>query len=341
VCCSKHAFESLGENGCELFLRYRRTREPQFESPLAEDAIMIEAKDENNHFDNGQDKNPDSSREKIVLNDTSYDCQTHKGLDHQSSEAFPSTPSPLCLPERKRKIVEWLCHNIHHLNELSQLPFVSPELLRLHHHFFTPSIQNNLCEEEDLLFNRADGVSNSTTSNQQVDAIYSEPFIMSQSVHSYEEQIRISEPTLNASQQYASGYAGALPMLKRKVSYRFLSDTTLPSKTVNDSTSRKENGGSVSKLIADVSGNSMQPKSKRARRNRTRISFVPRIKEKLDSFLETDHLKALNFMRQLQFVEKSLLSNMIYEYPSEDLNSNDYLAGIIAADAEMILLDMI
>lgn len=83
----------------------------------------------------------------------------------------------------------------------------------------------------------------------------------------------------------------------------------------------------------------MQPRSKRARRNRSRISFVPRFKAKLDSFLDSCHHKALGLMRQLVYVERTLLNDEIY--PLESLGSTQYLVGTLAADAEMILLDMV
>ena len=44
---------------------------------------------------------------------------------------------------RKQWIVEWLCSNIQHLNKLSQLPFSSGELWRLHQHYFTPVINES------------------------------------------------------------------------------------------------------------------------------------------------------------------------------------------------------
>ena len=69
---------------------------------------------------------------------------------------------------------------------------------------------------------------------------------------------------------------------------------------------------SVSKLIEDMNGQSMQPKSKRPRRNRSRMSIVPKIKLKLDSFLDPDHQKALDLMRKLYYVEMSLLNGIIY-----------------------------
>ena len=95
---------------------------------------------------------------------------------------------------------------------------------------------------------------------------------------------------------------------------------------------------SVSKLIEDMNGQSMQPNLKRPRRNRSRISIVPKIKQKLDSFLDSDHQKALGLMRQLHYVEKSLLNGSIY--PIQERGAATHLIGDLAEDAETILLDM-
>jgi len=42
------------------------------------------------------------------------------------------------------------------------------------------------------------------------------------------------------------------------------------------------------------------------------MSIVPKIKLKLDSFLDSDHQKALDLMRKLYYVEMSLLNGIIY-----------------------------
>jgi len=59
----------------------------------------------------------------------------------------------------------------------------------------------------------------------------------------------------------------------------------------------------------------------------------------MDLFLDACHQKALVLMRQLQYVESALLTGGIY--PNGSSGQNNHLAGSLAADAEMILLDMI
>merc|ERR1712228_723994 len=111
------------------------------------------------------------------------------------------------------------------------------------------------------------------------------------STQSSQEKMSVptSDPSLPASPPGAS-----LPMLKRKVSYRFLGDAAISPHGRSETHHNFLHDSSVSKLIEDGGiGHSMPPKTKRARRNKTRISFLPRIKTKLESYLDVCHEKAL------------------------------------------------
>jgi len=69
-------------------------------------------------------------------------------------------------------------------------------------------------------------------------------------------------------------------------------------------------------------------------------SISRRKQEKLDSYLDTDHEKALIMMRQLYFVEQALLNSQIN--PSQSTSDRcTHLSGILADEAQMMLLDMI
>jgi hypothetical protein len=85
---------------------------------------------------------------------------------------------------------------------------------------------------------------------------------------------------------------------------------------------------------------SMPPQNKRTRRNKTRISFLPRIQEKLDSLLDVCHEKALTLMRQLYFVEGALLRGDIFGSNATGVPKATHLCGVLASEAEMIVLDM-
>lgn len=272
-------------------------------------------------------------------------------------------------PSRKKRIVEWLCNNIKHLNKLSQMPFDSGELLKLHQHYFTPVVNESggtsgfRQESKSTSGSSAPDVSRASSNNQQMEDA---SFVSSTGFRSGDvSMVPASDPMfangsgsqLAASDPPQQGYsqpviASSLPMLKRKVSYRFLGDAsmhhnhpTLPPPVSTPSLwggIGSSNAGSVAKMIQNgPSGNhSLPPKSKKARRNRTRISFLPRIKAKLDSYLDVCHEKALATMRQLYYVEQAILNGRVN--PLDD-NSRvlQHLSGALATDAETIVVDMI
>ena len=333
VAVAKRAFQSLGANSEDVLARsYGREKEASFDCPLSADAIISEASDL--VVDDGPINQADMTTDQVGMDEVD--------IQNMHSPPIPGdlvvrTATPLCpsldSPTRKKKIVEWLCcdGNINHLNQLAQLPFNSSELWRLHQHYFSPTIQENWESSSNGSYSQDANIFN-VSSMQGGSSILSEPFATTPSTDiSSHHHIPISAPVMNDN-------IGSLPILKRKVSYQHLHEASFDSNSklpVNKNSANQ----SVSKLIEDRSGSMMQPKFKRARRNRSRISMVPRIKEKLDSFLDSCHTKALVLMRQLFYVEKSLLNKRIY--PLDGLDATPYLAGTVAADAEMILLDMV
>ena len=320
VAVAKKAFEALGPDGEEnLSKTSSKTKLTSFESPLAGDVIVVESDGAAVPLDH-----PDSS------------CYGYENSNAMEGSQ-PPIPGELLVPKqiskmptldlstRKKKIMEWLCNNMYHLNELSNLPFNDGELWRLHQHFVSPTIQvtNLHCNGDSNTLDESVDELNSimSSSANPCSSILSEPCAPQQS--SEFSATPASEPVI-----------GNLSMLKRKVSYRHLHEAVMIQNPVS---SRPDLA--VTKLIEDMNGHSMQPKSKRARRNHSRISIVPRIKKKLDSFLVSDHHRALGLMRQLAYVEKSLLNGSIYPV-EEDLVTATHLIGSLASDAEMILVDM-
>jgi Ran GTPase-activating protein (RanGAP) involved in mRNA processing and transport len=269
----------------------------------------------------------------------------------QSFVAPPEeTKSGVPDPSRKKRIVEWLCVNIQHLNKLGHRPFSSAELWKLHQHYFTPVVNETggsvapspspSTHSSAVGMSSVPEVSITSTKNQGdgIDEIADEPMT-----------VQMSDPSIKAS---PFGGISPLPLLKRKVSYRFLGDAALqtapclevhysgdvrPSCTYSAPTQN----GSVSMMIeTGPTGHTMPPKTKRARRNRSRISFLPRVKAKLDSSLDVCHEKALVTMRQLYYVEQAILSGQVN--PVDPITtSRTHLCGDFATDAEMIVCDMI
>lgn len=322
---AKRAFESLNAPGDAINMRVLAAhRSVSFDSPLTEDAIILESNDVGTRAENDHDGTychnnyVNSLNESIQLASVSDDVRL--------TRKKATTPSPsVDVATKKKMMLEWLCKNIQHLNELSQLPFNSSELWRLHQHFFSPTIQIMVVDnnsEEASPTQSEEAMKRYEAGNGKCTSVLSVPCTSFPSSNS--TPVPCSEPVIHGSKS----------LLKRKVSYRFLGEATLSSSTPEASTIDQ----SVSKLIEDMSGQSMQHRSKRPRRNRSRISIVPRIKQKLDSFLDSDHQKALGLMRQLYYVEKSLLNGNVY--PIEDIKGATHLIGVLASDAETILIDM-
>ena len=324
---AKKAYENLVANGVDVFSRRKNgLTEPSYGSPLAGDAIMIETSQRGLQQTTEETQNGDpGSRDQMP---------THQARSFVAPpEANTTTKQEMPDPARKQRIVEWLCLNIQHLNELAQLPFSSRELWRLHQHYFTPVV--NECG--GVL---AQGAGNGMIcSVPEVSRMYPASAVIPSAESSSDEHVAVpvSDPALPGS----PAVAASLPMLKRKVSYRFLGDAMVTSHSRVEHKMDGALNGSVAKLIEDGhTGHSLPPKTKRARRNRTRISFVPRIKSKLDSYMDVCHEKALITMRQLYFVEQAIRKGQVN--PLEpSAHERIHLSGILASEAEMIIVDMI
>ncbi len=317
VAVAKRAFEALGPHREEILSQKLHSKLLSFESPLAGDVIVVESNGLMDTLDH-----PDSSDSGSENNNNEISSQPPIPGELIVHNQAKTKTLLLDQSTRKKKIVEWLCKNMYHLNELSNLPFNDGELWRLHQHFVSPTIQDTNLHCNGEFSNTAESIDelNMSSSVNPCSSIVSEPCAAPQSVDL--STVAASEPVI-----------GNMSMLKRKVSYRFLNEAAMIQNTVSPGPDL-----AVSKLIEDMNGHSMQPRSKRARKSRSRISIVPRIKKKLDSYLVSDHHRALGLMRQLAFVEKSLLNGSIY--PVEDLGSATHLFDSLASDAEMILVDM-
>jgi len=322
---AKTAFENLVANGIDVTSRrLPNTIYPLVGSPLATDAIITESPPKvftvnhtNGHFD---------------LHHTS-NSKTIKSTQSRSFVAHPESPKKQEMPDpaRKKRIIEWLCSNSQSLNELAQLPFSSSELWKLHQFYFTPVVKESggsSCQrkEGDLFF----------SSVPEVHRMHQNGSAVTHSTHLVDDR-----PAIPMSDPAFSGPASSsIPMLKRKVSYRFLGDATPTSNEEPHLMDSRIHTDSVAKIIEQGhTGHSLPPKTKRARRNRTRISFLPRIKAKLDGYLDVCHEKALITMKQLYIVEQAILSGKVIPIKSDGI-SRTHLSGILASDAEMIIVDM-
>lgn len=218
--------------------------------------------------------------------------------------SFVAPPAEECVPSeeescrRRRWLKGWLGDNAKLLEKLGEQKFNANELWRLHQHYFTPVV--NVSGGETPINAGAlssTNVAGDSTDSVTVAAAGSQPVMTTSK----------SKPT-GAIPSQAQG--SSLPMLKRKVSYSCLAAVA-----------------ANPHVAARPSLEIPTMPTKRARRNRTRISFMPRIQAKLNSYLDVSHEKALILMRQLQYCEQTW--------------GVTHLSGPLAHDAETILLELL
>lgn len=332
---AKKAYASLVANGVDVFSRHGLdVADSSFESPLAGESIMSESPGRED-----REQNEDAVKPQRVLTGDLPAKQTRSFVAPPESSGSNGKP-PVPDPARKQRIVEWLCSNIQHLNEMSQYPFDSRDLWRLHQHYFTPVVNETGGAASQLVKSADERIVSSVPDVLRTNTGGSTftPSIISSDGHF---SVPISEPVLPGAATGPNSLPNSLPMLKRKVSYRVLGDAMIVSDTKFEKKMEetKQNGAVARMIQHGHTGHSLPPKTKRARRNMTRISFLPRIKQKLDSYLDLCHEKALVTMRQLYFVEEAILRGEINPLDTTQ-PPRTHLCGILASEAEMIVVDM-
>lgn len=334
---AKKAFAELATNVGDFDnCQWSGTGEAVVGCPLVADDIMLES----------------SSNYPVHCRTGSNDTQVK--VDGQSNPSMltnnvasfiakPEAPTPIVYDPAQRKVLsEWLSANIKDAQKLAQQPFNVGELWRLHQHYFTPVVNES----------GGESITSPTVSTME-HATSNVPFVFISSSfnnpsglmneHGISALATGSLPTINGPRNQLA----SLPILKRKVSYKFLSDAAVfasavgfPQRNVTEFLTPAPPLPVMIEAAPLVQ--SMPPKTKRARRNRSRISFLPRTKAKLDSYLDVCHEKALITMRQLYFVECALLEGKVHPLdPDDAMRSSKYLCGVLAHEAEILVVDMI
>jgi Ran GTPase-activating protein (RanGAP) involved in mRNA processing and transport len=335
---AKKTFTDLVESGGVFLSRQRANANEQTRgSPLVNDDIMLVSSSQVQLHDLVSIKYMDR-RNSTPSGGRSVTTQ----LPTRKVASFVATPEnpkqSLPDPARKRRVVEWFSANINDINKLAALPFNSGELWRLHQHYFTPVV------------NETGGASVAPSPSPSIGSVEitasSVPEVSRTSSTDNSASVGLvagSHPSMKAS----GNLLASLPILKRKVSYRFLGEAAAFSSVsgieCRNGPAPVSNQQSIAMMIeGGPCVHSMPPKTKRARRNRSRISFLPRAKAKLDSYLDVCHEKALIAMRQLYYVEQAILRGEVNPIdPVDATNPLMHLCGDLAKDAEMIVVDMI
>jgi Ran GTPase-activating protein (RanGAP) involved in mRNA processing and transport len=265
--------------------------------------------------------------------------------------ATPETPrQAVSDPARKKRLAEWLNANSKQIQKVAQQPFHAGELWRLHQHYFTPVVKETGGEyvpNSSILSANSDGKASSSVPHVSISSSSENPCgLMSDNAVS-----ALSESSHFAIQAPRNQLA-SLPILKRKVSYGCLREVSAFSSDagveVRSALSCAPTGQEATPMAMEgrPTIHSMPPNTKRARRNRSRISFLPRTKAKLDSYLDKCHEKALITMRQLYYIERAILDGSVYPLDEASCSSTKHrplthLSGDYALDAEMIVVDML
>jgi hypothetical protein len=272
---AKRAFASLRENAQDVLAGDPNRR--VLESPLAKEVMTEEATDDMDsdngpHIEAGAGRSIEQLFGDTTLSGASKSFIVPPPLSAEKS----SVPDPL----RKRRMLDWLTSNVRSLNELEKRPFDSSELWRLHQHYFSPvvnetggDVPGSPAPSSEAMATMISSVPEVSRRNRSLPANTGDP--RSVAVSDNNLGVPVSDPFMASSPPQL----GSLPLLKRKVSYRFLGDATISSRQTNARSHMDDHESSVSKLIGQGKvGSSLPPKSKRARRNKTRISFLPRVK---------------------------------------------------------------
>jgi len=382
VAVAKRAYESLGGDGnlaeaASRLLQYTPkdgfdSREPSLDCPLVEDAIMIEADsvgdnlEGEGHCDVMLDLDVSSEVSSLeVFHDhkinglNGYPRAIGSNGVPSLKPSVPRTPrNGAALEEtgRKRRNVDWLCHNIKNLHQLAQMPFNSTELWRLHQHFSALAIQIKIPHSTKVdgdEISTVNSISAFSSPDHAMESLQSECSIMqrpnsiiSAPCNSSSPLSFQSEPSPPFSEISLPAGSGSPPehvpqhstingTLGRKVSYRSLNDALLggafPTAPV-----LKDRGRTISTVVEDGCP-TPQPRNKRPRQNRSRISHFPRMKAKLESLLQKDHHKALVLMRQLHYTEQQFLNMLTAD---QQVSDSSYLSRECTKDIETILIDM-
>ena len=326
---AKKAFAELEFDGLDRYSEQDGTlNELSYASPIVSDGIIVETISQPD-LDDGTSMVPPS-----------IDRRRSTGATPNRVGSFVASPvshkrSLQNDPERKNRISSWVYANSKELNRIAAKPFDAAEMWQLHQHFFTPVVNESGGETLTVPSSNATLPGLTASSVPEVSRT-SSSFNPGDSISVGTNGF--SHPIMKSSRQ-SSNQLSSLPLLKRKVSYRSLGDAA---RTEFRSAAILQQPVAV--MIEGVPGtHSMPPKNKRARRNRTRISFLPRIKKKLDASLVSCHEKALTTMRQLFFVERAILNGEVNPniFPSPDPEPLVHLSGDLAVDAETIIVDML
>ena len=202
-------------------------------------------------------------------------------------------------PAKRKRLEEWIGQHITSLTELANLPFNDADLWKLHQYFFSP-VGTSIFKKS------TDGPQIPTSNDSEAK----------------------SSPTksINPTTKKAGG-------LTRKLSFRHLGDaeatTEIPGVNRRRSLEMIDGGGGGD-------NDDGAPATKRARSNKPRIEYYPRVKTALDTLrYQANQNQVLVKLRQLKYVEGAMFQGRSL-HCDVSLNPNGFTTTDVEAVLEML-----
>jgi len=321
VAAAKSAFEALGDAGGALLLTEEPQRSLSESSPMVSmDAVMLEKTPSGTirvptpPFD--EDSN--QHRKQLPINEPRDVSSSHKSNGSVCTANGKDCPETPVDPAAKKRNMDWLRLHFRSLNEMIQLPYVYADLLQLYRYFYSPVDVG------------ADSDESSVTEGK--------------SILGFGPGATVAAAPQPQTSSGSSPHQRPKPQssLQRKISYRGLHDVMMGHQPSNNIAAPNLNSATESSCKRRTgSDQSMQPKTKRARNDKPRIDYFPRLKAKIEQHLSSSkQTKALVLLRQLKFVERTMFhGGNLYCDQSSTMGSNSS-SEPVATDAEVILIDM-
>eukprot|EP01082_Thalassiosira_pseudonana_P011730 g10851.t1 g10851 contig4:2700672-2704491(-) len=321
VAAAKSAFATLGDSAGALLLTEEPQREISDTSPMvSSDAVMLEKTPSGTLRVPPLDDDSDDDYSQMHKQDTPLEvCVAHRSTDSLCTANGKDCPETPVDPVAKKRNMDWLRFHFRSLNEMTQLPYTYADLLQLYRYFYSA-----VDADEEGSVHSATHISIVTNQSGSMPST-----ILTGS------QLA-SSPLRSPADKPKSG-------MQRKASYRGLHDMMMGQ---GNNMLASSNYSSIEnscrrRPVSAVEGcnQSMQPALKRARNDKPRIDYFPRIKAKIEHFLSSSsQSKALVLLRQLKFVETTMFRG---SNPYCDQSSIASPTEPVAVDAEIILIDML
>jgi hypothetical protein len=268
VAAAKAAFACLGDDGGTLLLTEEPQRAISDTSPMVcSDAVMLEKTLSGSVIVPCLEDSDEGVPETITPNTPMHPSMKNATAEQLCTANGRDCPESPIDPVTRKRNMDWLRQHYRSLNEITQLPYVYGDLMQLHRYFFS-------LDSDDDSINTSEGKSPQC-------GIAARPGVTP-----------FSSSTLSPHmKQTISG-------LQRKPSFRGLQDMMASQSNALQQPQIYVGTENTSKR-RPVSGSQPTPAPKRARNDKPRIDYFPRIKVRLYVVVfSTHHTSKTNYLSQ-------------------------------------------